>query len=194
MSLPPFQRFLDTHAPHVQRFLVAAVGPHDADDCFQETFLSALRAYPRLRHGTNLRGWVFTIAHRKAIDSHRGRARRAMPTDEVPERPTSDAPDGDPALWTAVRELPPKQRDAVLLRYVNDLSHADIGAVLGCSEEAARRSVHEGVKKLREAGPGGRPNAEAGPGGRPNVKAGPGGRPNAEAGPGGRPNAQKGSP
>src|SRR5438445_3973945 len=122
-GLPPFQVFLEQNRTMVYRFLRASVGANDADDCFQETFLSALRAYPRLRHGTNLRAWVFTIAHRKAIDSHRGRARRATPTDEVPERPTSDAPDGDPALWTAVRELPTKQRDAVLLRYVNDLSH-----------------------------------------------------------------------
>jgi RNA polymerase sigma factor (sigma-70 family) len=162
VSLPPFQRFLDAHAAQVQRFLVAAVGPNDADDCFQETFLSALRAYPRLRHGTNLRAWVLTIAHRKAIDSHRGRARRATPTDEVPERPAVEAAGGDPALWAAVRVLPPKQRDAVLLRYVNDLPHADIGIVLGCSEDAARRNVHEGVKKLREmeAGPGGRPEEE----------------------------------
>ena len=181
MSLPPFQRFLDTHAPQVQRFLVAAVGSNDADDCFQETFLSALRAYPRLQHGTNLRAWVLTIAHRKAIDSYRGRARRATPTDDVPERPplavTDRDPEGratnrDPALWDAVRALPPKQRDAVLLRYVNDLPHADIGAVLGCSEDAARRNVHEGVKKLREmeAGPGGRPGRPARSEGRPDER------------------------
>src|SRR5947207_5695500 len=171
MSLPPFQRILDAHAPQVQRFLVAAVGRDDADDCFQETFLSALRAYPRLRHGTNLRAWVLTIAHRKAIDSHRARARRATPTGSVPERPTKEVSDRDPALWAAVRALPPMQRDAVLLRYVNDLPHADIGTVLGCSEEAARRNVHEGVKKLRST------KTKAGPGGRPDMKAGPGGRP-----------------
>ena len=46
VSLPPFQRFLDAHAPHVQRFLVAAVGPNDADDCFQETFLSRAARLP----------------------------------------------------------------------------------------------------------------------------------------------------
>ena len=123
MSLPPFQRFLDAHAPHVQRFLVGVVGRNDADDCFQETFLSALRAYPA-GTATNLRAWVLTIAHRKAIDSHRARARRATPRDAVPERPAKEATDRDPALWAAVRTLPPKQRDAVLLRYVNDLSHA----------------------------------------------------------------------
>ena len=80
---------------------------------------------------------------------HRARARRATPREAVPERPAGEATEGDPALWAAVRALPPKQRDAVLLRYVNDLPHADIGTVLGCSEEAARRNVHEGVKKLR---------------------------------------------
>jgi RNA polymerase sigma factor (sigma-70 family) len=151
VSLPPFQRFLEAHAPHVQRFLVASVGPVDADDCFQETFLSALRAYPRLRSDTNLRAWVLTIAHRKAIDAHRGRARRATPTEAVPDAGAASTSDGDPALWRAVRSLPPKQRDAVLLRYVNDLAHGEIGAALGCSEEAARQNVHEGVRKLREA-------------------------------------------
>jgi DNA-directed RNA polymerase specialized sigma24 family protein len=150
VSLPPFQRFLDAYAPHVHRFLVAAVGPVDADDCFQETFLSALRAYPRLQHGTNLRAWVLTIAHRKAIDAGRARARRAVPTAAVPDVGSPGAADGDPALWRAVRSLPPKQRDAVVLRYVNDLAHAEIAAAIGCSAEAARRSVHEGVKKLRE--------------------------------------------
>ena len=129
---------------------MAAVGPVDADDCFQETFLSALRAYSRLRNDTNLRAWVLTIAHRKAIDAHRARGRRALPTERVPDVEAGPVGGGDPELWRAVRCLPPKQRDAVLLRYVNDLAHAEIGAALGCSEAAARRNVHEGVKKLRE--------------------------------------------
>ena len=56
---------------------------------------------------------------------------------------------GEPELWRAVRDLPAKQRAAVLHRYVNDLAYADIGQVMGCSEEAARRSVFEGLQKLR---------------------------------------------
>jgi RNA polymerase sigma factor (sigma-70 family) len=154
VSLPPFQRFLDASAAPVQRFLVAAVGPVEADDCFQETFLSALRAYPSVRHDTNLKAWVLTIAHRKAIDAHRRRGRRAVPRASLPDRAGAAAADatvdGDPALWAAVRALPSKQRAAMALRYVNDLAYVDIGVVLGCSEEAARRSVHEGLKKLRE--------------------------------------------
>ena len=139
MSLPPFQRFLDTHAHHVQRFLVAAVGPVDADDCFQETFLSALRAYPRLRRGTNLKAWVLTIAHRKAIDAHRSRGRRAVPSASVPDRAVAAAPlrpTATPRCGRRCGALPPKQRDAVALRYVNDLAYVEIGSVLGCSEDA----------------------------------------------------------
>jgi len=65
-SPPPFQRFLDAHRDLVWRFLVSSVGPVDAEDCFQETFLAALRAYPRLRAGSNLRAWVLTIAQQGA--------------------------------------------------------------------------------------------------------------------------------
>ena len=152
VRLPPFQALLDEHRDGVYRFLVASVGRDEADDCFQETFISALRAYPRLRDDSNLRAWLFTIAHRKALDAHRARKRRALPMDNLPETPDPKALaplNGEPELWGAVRGLPPKQRAAVLHRYVNDLAYVDIGQVMGCSEEAARRSVHEGLKKLR---------------------------------------------
>lgn len=151
VRLPPFQALLDEHRDDVYRFLVASLGRQEADDCFQETFISAMRAYPRLRDGSNLRSWLFTIAHRKAIDAHRARARRAVPVEEVPEQADTGGVglNGEPELWRSVRGLPAKQRAAVLHRYVNDLAYADIGRVMGCSEDAARRSVHEGLKKLR---------------------------------------------
>ena len=154
--LPPFQRFLDTHREEVWRYLVSYVGPVDAEDCFQETFISALGAYPRLRADSNLRAWVLTIAHRKALDVHRGKAQRALPVAEVADVADNGA-SGRPAdmrdegLWEAVHELPPRQRSAVLLRYVGDLPHRDIAKAIGCSEDAARRSLHEGLTKLREA-------------------------------------------
>jgi RNA polymerase sigma factor (sigma-70 family) len=148
---PPFNRFLDDHREAVYRFLVATVGPDEADDCFQETFIKALRAYPRLTGAESLRGWVLTIARRTAIDAARGRRRRPRPAAD-PEPPAPDGtPDlGDPALWEAVRGLPPRQRAAVTLRYVNDLPYAEVGRVIGCSEEAARRSAFEGLRRLRE--------------------------------------------
>jgi RNA polymerase sigma factor (sigma-70 family) len=150
VAIPPFQEFLDEHREHVYRFLVASVGPQEADDCFQETLLSALRAYPRLRRNSNLRAWVLTIAHRKAMDSHRARSRRPVSVPEVADSAAASNGEPDDELWDAVRALPSKQCAAVVLRFANDLPHGEIGRVLGCSEEAARRNVHEGVKRLRD--------------------------------------------
>jgi RNA polymerase sigma factor (sigma-70 family) len=151
----PFQQFLDEHRDAVWRFVVAAVGRDSADDCFQETFLAALRAYPKLRAGSNERAWLLTIAHHKAIDMHRARARAphplATPPEPEPRAATAVERTLDGAIWDDVRALPPRQRAAVLLRYVADLPHREVAAALGCSEEAARRSLHEGITKLREA-------------------------------------------
>lgn len=149
----PFQGFIDEHRDAVWRYLLAAVGRQQADDCFQETFLAALRAYPRLRPDSNARAWVLTIASRKAIDAHRARARAPQAAAELPEAAASPAPDPTLAsdVWDRVRALPARQRAAVLLRYVGDLPHRDVAAALGCSEQAARRSLHEGLTKLRKA-------------------------------------------
>jgi RNA polymerase sigma factor (sigma-70 family) len=154
VALPPFQVLIDAHGDAVHRFLVASAGPGAADDCFQETFISALRAYPRLRDGSNLRAWLFTIARNKATDHHRATRRAPLPVGDLPDAPDGGArggaepPNGD--LWAAVAALPEKQRAAVVLRFVADLSHREIGAVLDCSDAAARRNVHEGLKRLRE--------------------------------------------
>ena len=151
VTLPAFQVLIDEHRDDVYRFLRASVGAHDADDCFQETFIAALRAYPRLRADSNLRSWLFTIAHRKALDTHRARNRRAIPMEQLPE--TVGEPllnGGEPALWRAVGDLPTKQRAAVLLRFAGDLAYREIGDATDTTEEAARRNVHEGLKKLRE--------------------------------------------
>jgi RNA polymerase sigma factor (sigma-70 family) len=150
VDLPPFQELIDAHATTVYRFLAARVGFVDADDCFQETYLAALRAYPDLQDGANLRAWLLTIANHKAIDSQRSSARRPRPSPALPETPVEQPPLKERALWALVGDLPAKQRDAVLHRFVADLPYADVGTAMGCSEEAARRSVFEGVKKLRE--------------------------------------------
>lgn len=149
-ALPPFQTLLDEHAADVMGVLRGAVGRGDADDCFQETFLSALRAYPKLSDTRNLRGWLLTIAHRKAIDHHRANGRRPMPVAEVEPVAADDPTPDEDGIWELVGALPPKQRAAVALRYACDLPHAEIAAALGCSPEAARRSLHEGIKRLRK--------------------------------------------
>jgi RNA polymerase sigma factor (sigma-70 family) len=152
VDLPPFQALLDAHSADVYGFLVATAGPSDADDCFQETWIAALRAYPRLRRADNLRAWLFRIAHNKAVDAHRARARRPVPVASAPEpaTPVGDPEPDEPELWAAVRQLPPKQRAAVYCRSVIGIPYGDLAELLDCSQEAARRSVHEGLKRLRE--------------------------------------------
>jgi DNA-directed RNA polymerase specialized sigma24 family protein len=174
MGTPPFQVLLDTHGRDVHRFLIATVGRGEADDCYQETWLAALRAYPRLRDTSNLRAWVFRIAHNKAIDHLRGRSRRPVAVPDVAEvaevagRSTVAAgragavaatvadprqaaghldPDGP---WGRVAGLPPKQRAALALRFITDASYAEIAGAMDTSEEAARRNVFEGLRRLRK--------------------------------------------
>jgi RNA polymerase sigma factor (sigma-70 family) len=158
VSLPPFQAVVDDHHRDLFRFLVALVGRQEADDVFQETLMSAIRAYPRLETHANVRAWLFTIARRKAIDAHRSRGRRPLPVEEVPEArgaagrdPTSANGLGiDRELWDLVRALPAKQRGAVALRFVAGLSHAEVAQALGSSEDAARQSLYAGLTKLRK--------------------------------------------
>src|SRR5688572_28644411 len=149
-SRDPFQRFLDEHRAPVLAFLRSMVGPVDADDCFQETFMAALRAYETL-DGDNPRAWVMTIARNKAIDHYRAAGRRPVPKgDDLPDRAAPPRPEADPDLWREVAALPERQREAVALRFAADLRYREIAGAMDTSEEAARRSVHEGLKKLRE--------------------------------------------
>jgi RNA polymerase sigma factor (sigma-70 family) len=154
VQIPPFERLVDAHAAELHRFLIGLVGPSEAEDCLQETFMSALRAYPRLGHGDNLRAWLYTIAHRKATDVIRRSSRRptrALDGVEPPAAPASEPPDD--GLWRTVRGLPPKQRAAIVHRFVLDLAYAEIGERMGISEEAARQNVSAGLRRLRREVP-----------------------------------------
>jgi len=147
----PFEKIVVDHGATVLRVCMAVLGPHDADDAWSETFLAALTAYPALPDDANVEAWLVTIAHRKAIDVTRARARHAIPVDEVPERPSSiGIPDGhDADLWNAVNRLPAKQRQAVAYHFVAGLPYADIAAIVGGSTDAARRAAADGIKTLR---------------------------------------------
>jgi RNA polymerase sigma factor (sigma-70 family) len=145
----PFEEIVTTHGAMVLRVCRAVVGPADAEDAWSETFLAALRAYPDLPADANVEAWLVTIAHRKAIDITRARARRAVPVAEPPEEPTAgpDVDDGD--LWQAVAALPDKQRTAVAYRYLAGLPYREIAEITGGSTDAARRAAADGVKTLR---------------------------------------------
>ena len=151
MALPPFQVLLDAHAHDVHRFLIATVGRGEADDCYQETWLAALAGYPRLEDASNLRGWLLTIAYRKAIDHLRGARRRPVSLEQTPDIAAAPGavPLADDELWGRLGALPPKQPTAVTLRYLGDSAYEEISRLMGISPDAARRNVHEGLKRLR---------------------------------------------
>jgi DNA-directed RNA polymerase specialized sigma24 family protein len=150
--LPPFERFLEENGTTVFRYLTVAVGPVDADDVFQETFLAALRAYPRCTEADRLDRWILRIASRKAIDHHRGGGRRPSPAPAPPERPTEVDPgaDGFGPAFVAVRDLPARQRDAVAYRHILGFSVADAASLIGCTQEAVRASAYQGLRTLKE--------------------------------------------
>ncbi|MGH2556352.1 MAG: RNA polymerase sigma factor [Actinomycetota bacterium] len=162
-TIPPFQSFLEQHRSIVYRFLLGAVGAAEVDDCFQETFLSALRAYPKLRNGDNLRGWILAIATRKAIDAARARGRRPEPIADMAELLAEQASRAylaveiegdqliDEPLWSDILSLPPRQRVALVHRVLLDRPYAELAAAMGCSVDAARANVYQALKKLKEA-------------------------------------------
>ena len=155
--MAPFEQVVAEHGAVVWRVCRALLGPHDADDAWSETFLSALRAYPDLRPDSNLRGWLVTIAHRKAIDVHRATARRPVVAGDLPER-TAAAPstgDLDEELAAALAGLAPKQRQAVVYHHLAGLPYAEVGTAMGTSTAAARRSAADGIAALRRRFPNG---------------------------------------
>ena len=144
-SIPPFESFYVEHRDAVFGFLARRLGRSAAEDAFQETFLRALRAYARLEHGRHLRAWVFRIATNVAMDELRAKKEPPLDTEPVAELRL----DAFKELEHLTGDLPPTERAAVVLRYGYDLPYAQIGDVLGSSEEAARAAASSGVRRLR---------------------------------------------
>jgi RNA polymerase sigma factor (sigma-70 family) len=155
----PFEEVVAEHGPVVMRVCRAMLGSADAEDAWAETFLAALKAYPNLRPDSNVRAWLVTIAHRKAIDQTRSRARRPLPVDDLPETPSMIGPPAEPdtELWAALQALPFKQRGAVTYHHLAGMPYAEVAVLLDSSEAAARRSAADGIASLRESYPKGPP-------------------------------------
>lgn len=166
-TLPPFETVVEAHGATVWRVCAAVVGAADADDAWQETMIAALRAYPGLRVDSHVRGWLLTIARRKAIDAVRARGRRGVPSEaedlESGRRTLAPPADAaaqtlvDPAeptateLWALVATLPEAQRNAVAYHYLGGLPHSETATLLGRSPAAVRRAAADGVARLRRS-------------------------------------------
>ena len=144
-AIPPFELFYGEHRDAVFGLLRSRLGASRAEDAFQETFLRALAAYGRLRHGEHLRAWVLTIAGNVAIDT----LRRSRPTEGPRDVLHEDARPAYEELGELTEGLPPKERAAVVLRYGYDLTYDQIAAALDSSPDAARQAASAGVRRLR---------------------------------------------
>ncbi|HEU4394375.1 MAG TPA: sigma-70 family RNA polymerase sigma factor, partial [Planctomycetota bacterium] len=127
----------------------------EADDLEQEAWLAAVRSPPRDR--TSLRGWLGSVLRRSLGRGRRGEARRGRR--EASAAPGRDEPGPDEVvaraelherLVRAVLELEEPMRLAILLRYFEGLSHAEIGRRTGTLETTVRSHVHRGLARLRE--------------------------------------------
>ena len=158
MTKQPFEYVVRDHGATVLRVCRAVLGPTDADDAWSETFLAALHAWPELPADANVQAWLVTIAHRKAIDVTRARARAPVPLAELPSRRAAGSSAdhdvgshgvGDGDLSDAVAGLPDKQRQAVAYHYIGDLPYAEVAALVGGTPAAVRRAAADGIKNLR---------------------------------------------
>jgi RNA polymerase sigma-70 factor (ECF subfamily) len=150
-SPPPFWLLVESHGPALHAYARRLVGRDDAEDVLQDALLRALRAYDRLAHADNLKGWLFQITTRAAYDHHDRRKRRPeIPAgDDLPDVPTTTpSPDGFDDL---VGSLSEDARVALRLRYEDDLPYDAIAERLGCSPAAARQRVSTAVRTLRRS-------------------------------------------
>lgn len=137
-----------------------------ASDCLQEALLEIARSLPRFRGDSALRTWMFVIVRR--LSRRRGRMHwlreRRFPLgreEDAAHRADEVALDRSPEaeivlqqeqkkLWSLVRELPEKQRLAVMLHYAEDMSVAEVAGALECSESAVKTHLSRAREKLRK--------------------------------------------
>ncbi len=140
------------YQPMVVRF-ARARGERDAADVASEVWLDVARSLPRfVGDDTDFRKWILTIARRRVIDHHR-RHRRLVPSDRIEQLDTTvedqDRSDLE-AIIAMVRRLPRVQAEAILLRYLADLSDGDVAEVLGTSSGNVRVLIHRGLARLQQ--------------------------------------------
>jgi RNA polymerase sigma factor (sigma-70 family) len=124
----------------------------DPEDVLGEVFLQVARDIGRFNGDEDdLRRWVFSIAHNRAIDAHRRRARR--PVTEPGEVEVAVGPPEepvDPELVEALSTLSPDQREVVVLRFVGDLSLEDVAKMTGRKVGAVKALQHRALENLEK--------------------------------------------
>jgi RNA polymerase sigma-70 factor (ECF subfamily) len=164
LQLPlPFERIMQRHEREIMGYLLRVSGDRDdAADLFQETWLRAYRAYPRLQPDSDVRPWLYAIAVNLCRNRARDGARRtrvivaddeALPAAERIARDDGSLNENEGYAAVHMRELisglPAKQREALHLRYFAGLNYGEIATAMDCSEQGARANVSQAVRKLK---------------------------------------------
>lgn len=163
-AIESFEAYVTLRSAALLRFAYLITRNHDdAHDAVQEA-LTGL--YPRWRQ-VSARGDVDAYVRRSIVNAHVSawrKVRRLFPTAEPELASTApvvpDAADAVADAEVALRlcgELPPVQRAAVVLRFYEDRSFAEIAGILGCAEPTARSHVHRALAALRRQLEGGQP-------------------------------------
>jgi RNA polymerase sigma-70 factor, ECF subfamily len=128
----------------------------DADDIAQDVCLKLGSAIRGWRGDSSFETWLYRLTYTTAIDHVRAHRRFALagaanviPLFEGQSSPAPDAGSEHDDLWAAVRALPPQQRDAILLVYAEEQSHAAAAIIMGCSEKTVSWHLHEARKRLK---------------------------------------------
>lgn len=153
-----FGALYDLYAERVYRFLLVRVPqPADGEDLLQQVFLKVIESLPRYeQRGLPFGAWLFRIARNTVIDFGRTRRVAGPLDDEVGRMADSEQPghhlERQAALddiRSALGTLSSEQRDVIVYRFFAELTHAEIGAVLGKREGTVRVIQHRALAVLR---------------------------------------------
>jgi len=151
-----FATLLESHYDTIYRMGWRWLGVReDAEDVAQEVCIKLAGAIGAFRGESDFSTWLHRMTYTVTIDHIRARewARRFEKPDIVLYQPLTAQPldpaGADSELWDNVRALPSQQRDAVLLVYGEDLSHAEAAAIMRCAEKTVSWHLHEARKRLR---------------------------------------------
>ena len=156
-SREDFDRLYRSAYPRVYRTLTAILAdPDEAEDCAQDAFVQAFKAWERWRPDAPAEAWIHRIAVNRAI-SHRRRA-RLRTVGEILRRIGRPGQSADPAdiatspdIVSALRALPPRLAAAIVLRHYHGYNNREIAAALGVSERTIGTRLQQAAARLREA-------------------------------------------